>query len=100
MCILRGDTHGLCLQITVKKNIISESSVEHYLKTRASQGFNAVHAMLLSEAGWGNSWEECHSSIYDNKCHLILTIGKKVDARIAFANKQGLIVGLVPGMGR
>jgi hypothetical protein len=75
----------------------NRSSVEHYLKTRASQGFNAVHAMLLSEAGWGNLGGMPFIDIRQQI--LNPDYWKEVDARIAFANKQGLIVGLVLAWG-
>lgn len=68
----------------------NRSSVEHYLKTRASQGFNAVHAMLLSEAGWGNSGG---MPFIDMRQQILNPdYWKEVDARVAFANKQGMIV--------
>jgi len=75
----------------------NRSSVEHYLKTRASQGFNAVHSMLLSEAGWGNSGGMPFINM--EKQILNPDYWKEVDRRIAYANEQGLIAGLVLAWG-
>jgi len=67
-------------------------SVEEYLRTRADQGFNVVHTMLLSEAGWGNA----AGLPFEDMTAQIINPGywQEVDQRVAYANSQGLVVGL------
>jgi len=76
---------------------LDRAAFEHFVTTRASQGFSAVHAMMLSEAGWGNSGGMPFLSMEEQ----ILNPGywKELDSRIAFANQQGLVVGLVLAWG-
>lgn len=76
---------------------LDRTAFEHFVKTRASQGFNAVHAMMLSEAGWGNSGGMPFLSMEKQ----ILNPGywQEIDSRIAFANQQGLVIGLVIAWG-
>lgn len=68
------------------------AAAEHYLRTRADQGFNVVHSMLLSEAGWGNAG----GLPFDDLAHERINPGywREVDERLAYANGQGLVVGL------
>jgi hypothetical protein len=67
-------------------------AVEYYLKTRASQGFNVVHSMMLSEAGLGNSGG---LPFIDMENQIINPdYWKEIDERVEFANQQGLVVGL------
>lgn len=76
---------------------LDRAAYEHFVKTRASQGFNVVHSMMLSEAGWGNSGGMPFLSMEKQ----ILNPGywQEIDSRIAFANQQGLVVGLVIAWG-
>ena len=73
------------------------NAVGKFLETRASQGFNVVHAMMLSEAGWGNSG----GLPFDNMEKQIINpdYWKEVDTRIAMANQQGIVVGLAIAWG-
>ncbi len=73
------------------------SGFEKFVTTRASQGFNVIHSMMLSEAGWGNSG----GMPFIDMEKQIPNPGywKEVDSRINFANQHGLIVGLVLGWG-
>jgi hypothetical protein len=76
----------------------NRASVERYLKNRAAQGFTAVHSMLLNEAGWGNvggpPWNDLAAE------QINPAYWQEADARIAFANAQGLTVGLALAWGR
>ncbi len=76
---------------------LDRAAFEHFIRKRVSQGFNAVHAMLLSEAGWGNSGGMPFIDIEKQ----VLNPGywQEVDSRVAFANEHGLIVGLVLAWG-
>lgn len=68
-----------------------------YLQTRAGQGFNAVHAMLLSEAGWGNVGGQPWQDLGQQRINP--GYWQEVDRRLAYANSQGLVVGLVLAWG-
>ncbi|MFO7622049.1 MAG: DUF5060 domain-containing protein [Bacteroidales bacterium] len=76
---------------------LDRTAFEHFVKTRASQGFNAVHSMMLSEAAWGNSGGMPFLDMEKQ----ILNHGywQEIDSRIRFANQHGLIVGLVIAWG-
>lgn len=73
------------------------ASVERYLKARAAQGFNVVHLMALNEAGWGNSggppWRDLA------KQEINPAYWQEADARVAFANAQGLVCGIALAWG-
>lgn len=68
-----------------------------YIATRANQGFNVLHSMLLSEAGWGNRgglpWEDLAAE------KLNPGYWQEVDVRIAAANEQGVVCGLALAWG-
>lgn len=74
---------------------LDRSSAERYAANRASQGFNAIHLMLLSEIGWGNRggapWSDISSEMINPDYF------READERIAFANSKGLVTGLVLG---
>jgi hypothetical protein len=65
---------------------------EHYVKSRAGQGFNVIHSMLLSEVGGGNQNGAPFDDLASEK--LNPRYWQEVDSRLAFANAQGLTVGL------
>lgn len=73
------------------------AAAERYAANRASQGFNAIHLMLLSEVGWGNRgglpWIDLATERI-NPAYF-----REVDERIAFANARGLITGLAVAWG-
>ncbi|MCC6859042.1 MAG: DUF4038 domain-containing protein [Bryobacterales bacterium] len=73
------------------------TQAEHYARTRASQGFNAIHAMLLSEQGVGNRGGLPFDDMGAQR--LNPAYWKEVDERLAFANRQGLTVGLALAWG-
>jgi hypothetical protein len=75
----------------------NRTAARHHLEARAAQGFNVVHTMLLSEAGWGNQggppWldlarEELNPAYW-----------QEVDTRVALANRLGLVCGLALAWG-
>ena len=65
---------------------------EHYVRTRAGQGFNVIHVMLMSEQGVGNNGGPPFDDIGAEKMNS--TYWQEVDRRLRFANEQGLTVGL------
>lgn len=73
------------------------AKAEAYLRTRAAQGFNVVHSMLLSEAGWGNSgglpWVDLGREKLNPR------YWREVEERIAYANSQSIVVGLALAWG-
>ncbi|MEZ0259270.1 MAG: DUF4038 domain-containing protein [Chthoniobacter sp.] len=75
----------------------NRATAEHYLRNRAAQGFNVVHSMLLSEAGWGNAGGPPWLDL--SKEQINPAYWQEVDSRLAFANAQGLTVGLALAWG-
>lgn len=73
------------------------TSATHHLDTRAAQGFNVVHAMMISEAGWGNSGGPAFKNLQTEQINP--AYWQEVDARIAAANQKGITVGLVLAWG-
>ena len=63
-----------------------------YLDGRASQGFNVIHCMMLSEVGDGNSGGKPWMDLSAEK--LNPGYWQQVDQRIAYANSKGIVVGL------
>lgn len=74
------------------------AAAEEYLRVRAGQGFNVVHSMVLSEAGWGNAGGLPFDDIAAEK--LNPGYWQEMDRRVAYANEQGLVVGLTLAWGR
>jgi hypothetical protein len=70
---------------------------EHYAKTRASQGFNVIHCMMMSEQGVGNTGGNPFDDIASERINP--GYWREVDERLAFANAQGLTVGLAIAWG-
>jgi hypothetical protein len=73
------------------------AKAEEFVKTRAAQGFNAIHIMLLSEGGDGNSGGPPWNDIAAER--LNPAYFHEADRRIAFANGQGLTVGIAIAWG-
>ncbi|MGQ9621751.1 MAG: apiosidase-like domain-containing protein [Bacteroidales bacterium] len=71
--------------------------VEEFIRTRSSQGFNTVHAMLFSEAGWGNSGGMPFKNLALQEVNP--AYWQEVDERIEYTNNKGIIVGLVLAWG-
>jgi hypothetical protein len=70
---------------------------EHYVQTRAAQGFNVIHCMLMSEQGVGNQNGKPFDDLSSEK--LNPRYWQEVDQRLAFANRHGLTVGLALAWG-
>jgi hypothetical protein len=72
-------------------------AVQAYIDARAAQGFTVLHAMLLSEAGWGNSGGPPFTDIQGR----VINPGywKEVDERVDYMNRRGLIGGLALAWG-
>jgi hypothetical protein len=68
-----------------------------YIDTRAGQGINVLHSMLLSEAGWGNQgglpWEDLSAE------KLNPGYWREVDLRLAHANAKQVVCGLALAWG-
>ncbi len=73
------------------------TAVERYLGNRAAEGFNVVHAMLLQEAGWSNRGGPPWTDITREQINP--GYFQEADARIAFANTQGIVTGLALAWG-
>ena len=71
---------------------LNADAVRRYIDARASQGFNVVHLSLLSEAGWGNSGGAPFEDIAQERINP--AYWQEVDRRVAYANSNGLVVGL------
>jgi hypothetical protein len=70
---------------------------EYYAQTRAAQGFNVIHCMVLSEQGVGNQRGLPFEDIAAEKINP--GYWREVDERLAFANRAGLTVGLAIAWG-
>src|SRR5262245_27962091 len=68
-----------------------------YVDTRATQGFNVLHSMLLSEAGWGNRGGQPWDDLAAEK--LNPRYWEEVDLRLAHANEKGIVCGLALAWG-
>lgn len=68
-----------------------------YIDARADQGFNVLHSMLLSEAGWGNRGGLPFTDIAAEQ--LNPDYWKEVDVRLAHANARGIVCGLALAWG-
>lgn len=68
------------------------AAAERYLSLRARQGFNAIHVMLLSEAGWHNRNGPPWTDMGNEKINPAYF--READERIAFANAQGIVTGI------
>jgi hypothetical protein len=72
-------------------------AVEEYLDARSAQGFNVVHSMLLSEAGWGN---QGGPPFFDVKAERINPgYWREVDHRLGYLNGRGMTGGLALAWG-
>lgn len=73
------------------------SAVQKYIDTRAAQGFNVVHSMLISEAGWGNSGGPPFHDLGAQRINP--GYWQQVDRRLAYLNGRGITGGLVLAWG-
>jgi iduronate 2-sulfatase len=91
-----GDT-AWALLTDKKEEKHDRPAAEEYLRERTGQGFNVVHSMMLSEAGWGNAGGLPFDDIGDEE--LNADYWKELDSRVAYANRQGIVVGLAIAWG-
>jgi hypothetical protein len=68
-----------------------------YIRRRAAQGFNVIHSMLLSEAGWGNSGGAPFTDLEAE--YLNPAYWQEVDRRLQFLNSHGIVGGLALAWG-
>ncbi|HXK61475.1 MAG TPA: DUF5060 domain-containing protein, partial [Acidobacteriota bacterium] len=80
--------------ITEKHN---REAVYRYIEARAAQGFNVLHSMLLSEAGWGNLGGPPFDDI--GKGQINPGYWEEVDKRLDYLNQEGLVAGLALAWG-
>lgn len=73
------------------------TAVERYVTNRAAQGFNAIHVMLLNEAGWGNRGSAPWDDIAAEKMNPAYFA--EADERFAFANARGVVTGIAVAWG-
>lgn len=73
------------------------AAAERYVSNRAREGFNAIHFMLLNEAGWGNRNGPPWSDIAGEKINPAYF--QEADIRVAHANAQGIITGIAVAWG-
>ncbi|HYO84468.1 MAG TPA: DUF4038 domain-containing protein [Bryobacteraceae bacterium] len=70
---------------------------ENYVNTRAAEGFNVIHCMLMSEQGVGNNNGLPFTSMAEEQINV--AYWQEVDHRLAFANSRGVTVGLAVAWG-
>lgn len=75
----------------------NRAKAEEYVKTRAAQGFNVIHSMLLSEGGDGNQNGPPWRAIAEEQINP--DYFREVDSRIGFANNLGVTVGIALAWG-
>lgn len=73
------------------------AAAARYIGARASQGFNILHSMLLSEAGWGNRGGPPFHDLGADKINP--AYWQEVDHRLAYANAKGFVCGLALAWG-
>jgi hypothetical protein len=73
------------------------SAVTMYIAARAAQGFNVIHSMLMSEAGWGNRGGPPFEDIGAERINP--GYWREVDRRLEYLNHRGLVGGLALAWG-
>jgi len=91
-----GDT-GWALYTDDQKERHTRRPVTHYIDTRAAGGFNVIHSMLLSEAGWGNRGGPPFLDLEAERINP--AYWREVDERLTYLNGRGIIGGLVLAWG-
>lgn len=87
-----GDT-AWALYTDSKTEKHDRGTVKKYIDVRAGQGFNVIHSMLLSEAGWGNRGGDAFGDLDAEKINP--EYWQEVDVRLAYLNSKGITGGLV-----
>jgi hypothetical protein len=91
-----GDTAWAMFTDNEKERHNREASFR-YIDRRAGQGFNVIHSMVLSEAGWDNSGGPPFQKIAEERINP--KYWQEVDRRLAYANSKGIVCGLAPAWG-
>ncbi|MHB8900769.1 MAG: apiosidase-like domain-containing protein [Thermoguttaceae bacterium] len=91
-----GDT-AWALYTDFPEEKLDRRAVLDYIDARAEQGFNVVHSMLLSEAGWGNRGGPPFDPIATES--LNPGYWQEVDARLRHVNDKGMVAGLALAWG-
>lgn len=86
-----GDT-GWALYTDNREEMHDRAAVKKYIDTRARQGFNVIHSMLISEAGWGNRGGDTFWDLAAEKINP--GYWQEVDVRLAYLNSRGITGGL------
>lgn len=103
-CWLMGDTAWAAFAALPKEKL-DRAAVFRYVDARAAQGFNYVHAMLVSSAGDEHEYENAGRNgggrIFDSFEHETLNPGyfREVDARLRYMNDKGITCGVVLNWG-
>jgi hypothetical protein len=87
-----GDT-AWSLYVDSKEEGHNRVTAKHHIDVRASQGFNVMHSMLLSELGWINGGGAPFKDMAAEEINPLYW--QEVDRRLAYLNARGLIGGLV-----
>ena len=72
---------------------LDRESVQRYIDQRSKQGINVIHAMLLSETGWGNSGGDAFDDLKAER--LNPEYWREIDSRLKYLNQKGVVGGLV-----
>lgn len=91
-----GDT-AWALYTDSKEERHNRQTALEYVDARAKQGFNVLHSMLLSEAGWRNQG----GPPFDDIAAETLNAGywQEVDHRLRHVNDRGMVAGLAIAWG-
>ena len=87
-----GDT-GWALFTDDTEKEHDRKAAEKYIDTRARQGFDVIHSMLISEAGWGNCGGDAFADLQAERINP--GYWQEVDKRLEYLNDRGIIGGLV-----
>lgn len=87
-----GDT-GWALYTDNEEKKHDRPAVEEYINTRSQQGFNIIHSMMISEAGWGNSGGDAFNDLESEEINP--AYWQEVDERLSYLNEKGITGGLV-----
>jgi hypothetical protein len=91
-----GDTAWALYTDSVEEKHNRRTAME-YVDARADQGFNIIHSMLLSEAGWGNQGGPPFDAITAET--LNPGYWQEVDVRLRHVNDRGIVAGLAIAWG-
>lgn len=91
-----GDTAWALYTDSEKEQHDRRTALE-YVDIRAGQGFNVLHSMLMSEAGWGNQGGPPFNAIEKERVNP--GYWQEVDRRLRYVNAKGIVAGLALAWG-